>query len=319
MATDLAIGHLDKDSYGDVAIAGGKDLTIVHGRGQAYPLDLKAELNIKRPAAVVQTRQFTFEISAVAIGRFTGSRGDSLALLATDGNIYTLDPQRETAKSAMNDLTAEELQKTKKSTFAPADAESGTRRLATLKSDLPKNEQEADQAGQLMIDSRGSEKDRKKLIVEKFERSAADFAKLPRSEKDKITAEETQKTEANNQKRKEELERTLSSRPIPLATFKAEPLIFDTRLVTAARLVGANRFITARVSDSGKDDLVLVDSIGKQIHVVAQIGGKGQSARPEVISLDSDAAQVAILSMRLNSDALSDLVVLRESSQSTWS
>ena len=163
-ATDLAIGHLDRDSYGDVAVACGNNLTIVHGRGQAYPLDLMAEMDIKRPAAAMQTRQFAFGISGLAIGKFTASRGDSLAVLATDGSIYTLDPQREAGEPTIKNLTAAELNKTTELRFAPAGAESELRKLATLKTDVPSSEQEAEQSGQLMIDARGSEHDKQELI-----------------------------------------------------------------------------------------------------------------------------------------------------------
>ena len=313
-ATDLAIGQLDADSYGDIAIAGGNNLTIVHGRGQAYPLDLKADLNIKRPAAFMQTRQFAFDISALAIGRFTASRGDSLALLATDGSIYTLEPGAPATKSTTNKLTAEALQGTKKLSFAPVQAESELRKFAALKVELPRTEQEADQSGQLMIDSRLSQKDREKFIREKVERSASDFAKLSRSEQNKITTEGVQRTEESNQKRKEGFERTLSSLPIPLANFKVEALMSDARLMNAAHSSSTHKLITARFSDSDKDGLVLVDSIGKQIQIIAQINNEDQSPRTELLSLDSDAAPLAILPMRLNSDALSDLVILREGS-----
>lgn len=312
-ATDLSIGHLDKDYYGDVAIASGNNLTIVHGRGQAYPLDLKADLNIKRPAALKQTRQFAFDISALAIGRFTGSRGDSLAILAPEGSIYTLDPQREATEATIKP-TPEQLQRTKKLSFAPADAESSVRTLAGLKVDSPRTEQEADQSGQLMFDSSVPQRDREKLIREKLERSRADFAKLSPIERDRITAEGVRKTEESNQKRKEGFERSLSSRPIPLATFKVGALISDARLVNAARSISTRKLITARVSDSGKDDLILVDSIGKQIQIVAQVRDKNQTARTELISLDSEVSPLAVVPMRLNSDALSDLVVLRDSS-----
>jgi len=313
-ATDLSIGNLDEDSYGDVAIAGGNNLTIVHGRGQAYPLDLKVELNIKRPAAFMQTRQFAFDISALAIGRFTASRGDSLALLATDGSIYTLEPGAPATKSTSNKLTAEALQRTKKLSFAPVQAGSALRKFAAVKVELPRNEQEADQSGQLMIDSRLSQKDRETFTREKVERSAADFAKLSHSEQNKITTEAVQRTEESNQKRKETFERTLSSHPIPLANFKVEALMSDAHLVNAAHSSSAHKMLTARFSDSAKDDLVLVDSIGKQIQIIAQMNNEVQSPRTELVSLDTDAAPLAILPMRLNSDALSDLVVLRANS-----
>ena len=69
-ATDLAIGNLDEDFYADIAVASGNDLTIIHGRGQAYPWDLMPDLNIKRPDAFVAVRKMPFAISALTVGRF---------------------------------------------------------------------------------------------------------------------------------------------------------------------------------------------------------------------------------------------------------
>jgi len=313
-ANDLSIGHLDHDSYGDVAVANGSNVTIVHGRGQAYPLDLKADLNIKRPAAFMQTRQFGFDVSALAIGKFTASRGDSLALLATDGSIYILDPQRQVIESALNKRTSAKLKQTVRLSFAPAEAEQGLGKLAALKIDLPRSEKEADQSAQLMVGSTTKQKDREKLIREKFERSAAEFAKLSKVEQLRITAEKIRNTEESTQRRKDGFEQTLSSRPIPLTKFSVEPLISNSRLVNAARSNNAHKMITARVSDSGKDDLVVVDSIGSQIHIVAQIREETQQSTTELTSLDSETAPLAVLPMRLNSDALTDLVVLRENS-----
>ncbi len=80
-ASSLAIGNVDKDAYGDVAVAGGNLLTLVHGRGTAYPLDLKADADIQRPAAFVQSRQMSFQIADISIGRFGNERADSIALL----------------------------------------------------------------------------------------------------------------------------------------------------------------------------------------------------------------------------------------------
>src|SRR5262249_9140620 len=64
-----------------------------------YPWDLLPDSGIKRPAAVVATRKMNVAIAALAVGRFGQKRGQSLALLGADGNLYRLEPNRKQAPS----------------------------------------------------------------------------------------------------------------------------------------------------------------------------------------------------------------------------
>ncbi|MFN2511684.1 MAG: carboxypeptidase regulatory-like domain-containing protein [Pyrinomonadaceae bacterium] len=71
---------------------------------------------------------------------------------------------------------------------------------------------------------------------------------------------------------------------------------------------GASQLITARVSGTGRDDLVIADSASNQLHIVTnEIGQQGASAETLTVAGGAEA----ILPMRLNGDAISDLVVLR--------
>jgi uncharacterized repeat protein (TIGR01451 family) len=78
----------------------------------------------------------------------------------------------------------------------------------------------------------------------------------------------------------------------------------------------ATELVCARVSSLPTDDLVVVDPAGQQLHVISQqspAGGPAGDAPTvtQTVDLDVESGPVAVLPMRLNEDALSDLVVLR--------
>ena len=89
--------------------------------------------------------------------------------------------------------------------------------------------------------------------------------------------------------------------------------------------------VRARVSVSGFDDLLVIDRASHQVHIVSRQydpvaipirrdsdtqGPTEVDALSSVTTLDVEAEPIAILPMRLNADALSDLVVLKSSSAS---
>jgi hypothetical protein len=81
----------------------------------------------------------------------------------------------------------------------------------------------------------------------------------------------------------------------------------------------ANLLVRARLSSLPKDNLVVLDQSRLQMRIVAFDGTSRNNGvipvaspkRPLVVSIDTDNEPVAALSMRLNADAVSDLVVLR--------
>ena len=87
---------------------------------------------------------------------------------------------------------------------------------------------------------------------------------------------------------------------------------------------GSSRvLISVRISTSPKDDLLLLDQAGRQLHVIINesatvADGAAKSSASSSLrvagALDFDGEPVAALGMRLNVDALSDLVVLTSSS-----
>jgi parallel beta-helix repeat protein len=81
----------------------------------------------------------------------------------------------------------------------------------------------------------------------------------------------------------------------------------------------ASQLIAARVSDSTTDDLIVIDPSNRQLQVVSRTpaDASAKSESPAITAaqnfvsatLDADNAPRAVLAARLNSDALSDLVV----------
>lgn len=84
----LALGQLDVASPGDVAVACGDRLLIVHGRDRKLSLDRQRRASV--PAPTVAEYPQTFVIRDLAIGDFV--RGEEhrmeLALLAADGTVH---------------------------------------------------------------------------------------------------------------------------------------------------------------------------------------------------------------------------------------
>ena len=78
------------------------------------------------------------------------------------------------------------------------------------------------------------------------------------------------------------------------------------------RVPGATQLLTAHTSSLSQDDLLLLDAAGRRLHLLA--GGApergGLKGRNLKASFDSEGAPVAALPMRLDVDALDDLVVL---------
>lgn len=307
-ASDLAIGNLDEDVYGDIAAASGNRLSVVHGRGQAYPWDLLEEYDIKRPAPTVETRIFPFSISALAVGKFTDQRGDNLAILTSDGSLQILEPAR--GENRKTSVPLAQNAKTDKPAFVPANFNAS--RFAVFANDLPNDLETAEKSGLLLM----NKEDREKLLREQSEKPAAPFKKLSATEQSKLTAVDLKRAEESRARAQDEFLKTIS--PVasaPLSQWSFQTLAADARLSSAASSSNAEKLTIVRISDSGKDELAVLDTNAKQIHLLAQNPKTADGrTKNELISFESETNPTAILPMRLNADALSDLVVLRENS-----
>jgi hypothetical protein len=95
----------------------------------------------------------------------------------------------------------------------------------------------------------------------------------------------------------------------------------DEVLANAA-LAGAKEMTRARVSSNSTDDLIILDTVNHRLQILAEPdrfskeGHTGVKFEPRTDRasdvIDLKGAPVAILPMRLNSDGLSDIVILRE-------
>lgn len=314
-AQSLAIGSLDKDSYGDVAAACGSQLTLIHGRGQAYPLDLKADLDIQRPAAFVQSKQMPFAIADVAVGRFGYERGESIALLSADGRITLLEPQRHEVVINSNKPTADAMRQAALPSMRPVDTE--PRNFGVIKNDSPKTEAEADERGQVMADSAAIKEDREKVFNDKIAALQQDLAKQPASERAAILSARVQNTIEMTARRKAAFEANLASKPVPFSKFRIETIAADPVIANAISSGRPHQLIKGRFSDSGLDDIAMLDAATGRINIVGRWNSDGQTGRrASVASLGAAQESVSIVPMRLNADALSDLVMIGAGSPS---
>ena len=187
-ASALAFGRLDGDYLMDLAVGAGSNLLIARGRNRRLSLDPSRQAEV--PDAALDNRLYTFNITSIAVGDFTGDAEPDLGLLSSDGTIYFVN--------------AERLQQP-------------SRKMSR-----------GDSSNALRVASRS----------------------------------------------------------------------------------GATGLIRARVSTGPADDLLVTDVAKKQVHILTADDGDSIGAMREAASLDVEDGPVAVLPMRLNADALSDLVVL---------
>ncbi|HJT81950.1 MAG TPA: CSLREA domain-containing protein, partial [Chthoniobacterales bacterium] len=113
---------------------------------------------------------------------------------------------------------------------------------------------------------------------------------------------------------------SVSARPIaPLGLWKMRTLVKDPRFAEAGASQVVRKLVPVRLSGSGTDDIIVLESSHRQMQIVTAAGGgraqrTGVAQFPTVVSLEAETALVAAVPMRYNRDAISDLVILREGS-----
>ncbi|MBC7797143.1 MAG: carboxypeptidase regulatory-like domain-containing protein [Pyrinomonadaceae bacterium] len=303
-ANDLAIGNLDADFYADIAVASGNKLTVVHGRGQAFPWDLIKESNIKRPAAIIETRNLSNEIAAMSVGKFTEKRGESLAILTTGGTLLTLDSPKIENINSQSKL--QNLQTVKLNVPSNVSA----KRFSAYKTFAENN------AKSNIGAMPANKEDRETFLLEQSQKLAESIEKLSSSEKLKLNADALKLAAEAHERAKANFLKAISpDASAPLARWDLQTIAADAKLSSAASSPITGKLARIRASNSGKDELAFLDTNAKKIHILAR--GKiaeGRNTSDEIVSFDVDTNPLALLPMRLNTDALSDLVVLREGS-----
>ncbi|MBK6749354.1 MAG: CSLREA domain-containing protein [Acidobacteria bacterium] len=295
-AADLAIGNLDTDYFGDIVAASGNRLTFVRGRGHVSPWDSIEGYDIKRPTAIVETRSMPFNIAALTSGNFTEKRGRSLAILTTDGAVVTLDsPVADRRPTLAKNVKGENL---------AVPVRSGSKRLSKFKAYAERMETPGE-AG-ITPGNVGGKVDPPDDASPGFpiEYQTTDLA-----------VQGTNLSPESREKAMAGFLRSISpADTAPLAQWKLETIVRDAKLANAAASLSLSKLVKVRVSDSGRDELAFIDSASNQIHLMIRENLRRNSSTTanEIVSLDVDGSAVAIRPMRLNSDALSDLVVLRQ-------
>ena len=105
------------------------------------------------------------------------------------------------------------------------------------------------------------------------------------------------------------------AKPAARATRAADLRNWDLTETGGEQAAGGRSLVAARLSGSVGDDLVLADATSNRIHIVsAGVSEKGRSEFALAALLDVASSPVAVLPMRLNADAVSDLIVLRSGS-----
>ena len=317
----LAVGHLDEDSFGDIAVASGNRLTLVHGRGQAYPWDTLHEYDIERPAAVIETRTLPFEIVALDAGAFSSRAERSLAMLTTAGSLMIgeADPSHLRALAAKRPKIGTAATSQPGSRYAPAGHDSS--RYSLLGSGTPLTEESGKQLGAFP----GNEADRDEFLKQKKESVSDVTDETTLDAREQKRAAEAALSGPDREGAKANFVKAISTRPFtPLSTWAIDTLATDSRLASSALSNSAVKLVKVQVSGNGPDELALADSTSNRIHLVTHpaIEAKGRSngqratrtnlGTVEVVSFDVATTPAAVLPMRLNRDALSDLVVLRE-------
>lgn len=314
-ATGLVIGHLDADFYADIAVASGNELTIIYGRGQAYPWDLLPDSEITRPKPVRASRRMSFPISALEIGHFGRQRGESLALLSADGNIYQLEPKRVGKPTDLRQIQ-KATNRAVAIPFLPTEA--AAEHFAVMAGGTPRPGDSPD----LGLEFVNAADVRDGKIEEYLKKTREDRA-LRDKDSDPLAwersgAENLPKATAMRRQAKNAFMAGLASGPVTLNQWDLRTLAGGSQLANAASRPSSSHLMRVNVSDSDLDDLLLIDAIGKQLQIVSQVAAVDEKVADRksnlITSLEVEGNPLAVLPLRLNGDALSDLVVLREGS-----
>jgi uncharacterized protein (TIGR03437 family) len=99
----LAVGQLDQEGFGDIAVAAGEQLLIVHGRDRRLSLAAEMQATVTKPW--LDRQSFPATIRTLALGTFTSEQQVSVAVLLADGTLQVLLPGARTVETATSPNT----------------------------------------------------------------------------------------------------------------------------------------------------------------------------------------------------------------------
>ncbi len=229
-----------------------------------------------------------------------------------DGRIISMEAKLSEVAVTANTLDPAELDRTGQMAMRPTDTVDGNYRV--ISQELPRTEAEADARGQILADSSALKEDQSKVIGDKVTSLRNTLSALPSDKRAKTMADASAKTIETIARRKAAFEAMLAPKPVPFSKFKIETFAADGRLVAAAAGgPGSSHLVKGRFSDSGLDDLAVANRASNELLIVAKVHSDGDTSfkkEASVIELDASTGSAGLVAMRLNSDALSDLVVL---------
>jgi hypothetical protein len=274
--TALALGQLDDSFEMDLAVAAGSELLIVQGRDRRLSWDQAHQATVQ-PASIDQ-RSFSFTIRSLALGDFVWDEAHQtdIALLAEDGAVHLMRQPETVGDTRRGVPAAGEM---KRSPGWPE--RNGAARSA-----------EVGTAGEMKRSPGWPERN-----------GAARSAEVG------TTGQMRQSTGWPQRATR------TASRSSRLSEWPSE-------VVAADAMPSATRLIRAKTSSLPTDDLIVLDSANHRLHIISDLRPQTPGLRPQTKSirnpqsaiLSADGAVVAVLPMRLNVDALNDLVILEEGS-----
>ncbi|MBI4747502.1 MAG: DUF11 domain-containing protein [Acidobacteria bacterium] len=132
-ATSLALGRVNDDSWSDLVVAAGTELQVIQGRDRLSVLNEPSF-----DAALKARRVFSEPVVSVATGRFTSTTHDDIALSTQSGEVLVLDDvdQRRRELSESDESSSE------------------TRRPVALPAQIPLEQWQSHQLGQIIPQAR---------------------------------------------------------------------------------------------------------------------------------------------------------------------
>ncbi len=312
-ATDIALGFLESDSFADIAVAAGNNLTVIRGRGQVDPWDMIDGSGVTRPAPIVETRLLPFQIAGLEIGYFTERRGQSLVMVSAAGDVFTLDMKGIAPAPLPARGTLTRIDTPKPPTEALRD---GRKFSSFLEYREPMRRLNDD--SELMFHLElipGDVTDIDAYRVGLAEKRAAALAEM--SPEARAARTEVERKDAERSKLLAITGFLDAVSPGPAAALARWELkkIGGAPQLGVISATGFSRKLTKlRVSDSGRDELAVIDPATNRVHLLIRenLRRTADPAATEIVSLDCPSAPLAVMPMRLNIDGVSDLVILQE-------
>jgi hypothetical protein len=274
-ATALALGQLDESYEYDLAVAAGTELLIVHGRDRKLSLDEARRAEVK--PAQVDHRAFPFTITSLAVGDFVWDQGHrtDIALLADDGAIRVLtQPERSEASASVR---------------------AGLRARPRLRGgQLNAGAHEEDAFARAFVSGR-PRLEGGQLNAGAHEEDA--FARAFVSGRPRLRGRQINAG---------------AHREAPVQPSARSVGEWQSKFLAAGSWPQATHLIRVKTSSLPTDDLIVLDSGRNQLYILTTDDKQLTTDIHQSALGTRQAAIVAVLPMRLNSDALNDLVILRE-------